>query len=130
VDAKVGRILPASRLGCGPGMEPLYFRAPGFIPDDVEVTGWRSINFNEAYRHRVWNLTDEPRVVMVFDVLRPGYEDRALEVCGGAAGAMAVVLLETKVPILRHLPQPARLLLHHMASLAARLVLRVRDGLR
>jgi hypothetical protein len=95
--------------------------------------GWRegeAFAFNEAWRHTVWNRTDRPRAVLVFDVLRPEYRDRTRAVCGDVLAAMSVTALETALPPLRHVPVAGRRLLHRALGLGARGVLRVADGVR
>jgi aspartyl/asparaginyl beta-hydroxylase (cupin superfamily) len=112
------------------------------VPGDVDVCGlevagqrrgWRegqAFAFNEAYRHHVWNDTDRNRVVMVFDVLRPEYRDRTLQICGDVLGAMTLTMLETRLPPLRRLPAVARRGLHRALGLGARAALVLRDGAR
>jgi hypothetical protein len=98
-----------------------------------ERTGWRegaAFAFNEAYRHFVWNRTDGDRIVLVFDVMKPAYRARSLAICGDVLGAIALTGLETRVPILRRLPEAARRGLHRALGLAARSVLIIRDGAR
>jgi len=112
------------------------------VPGDVDVCGlevggqrrgWRegeAFAFNEAYRHHVWNDTEGNRAVMVFDVLKPEYRDRKVAICGDVLGAIALTMLETRLPPLRRLPSPARRGLHRVLGLGARATLVVRDGAR
>jgi len=116
--AHLGLVIPGDAAACG-------------LEVAGERTGWRegaAFAFNEAHRHRVWNRTDRERVVLVVDVLRPEYRARMLPICGDVLGAITLMMLETAVPPLRRLPAPVRRSLHRGLGLAARAVLRARDG--
>jgi aspartyl/asparaginyl beta-hydroxylase (cupin superfamily) len=94
--------------------------------------GWKegeAFAFNEAFSHWVWNETDQERIVLVFDVLRPEYRARKLEICGNVLGAVVLTALETRLPVLRHLPEPLRRLWHRALGLAAQGALRLERAL-
>jgi beta-hydroxylase len=117
----LGLIIPAG------GVERCGLQVAG------ERTGWRegaAFAFNEAFDHFVWNDTDQDRVVLVFDVLKPEYRSRKRWICGAVLGAMTLTMLETKFPPLRRLPSAARRGLHRGLGIAAEASLLLRDGVR
>jgi aspartyl/asparaginyl beta-hydroxylase (cupin superfamily) len=90
-----------------------------------ERRGWRegeAFAFNEAFHHTVSNETDQDRVVLVFDVMKPAYRPRTLGICGAVLGAITVTALETRWPGLRRLPAAARRALHRLLGVAAGVV--------
>lgn len=64
--------------------------------------------FSDACEHSSWNATDQPRVVMVFDVLRPEYRAQRLWICANVLGATAVLWLEKHLRATRPFPPSAR----------------------
>lgn len=95
-----------------------------------ERTGWHegeAFAFNEAPRHFAWNHTERERIVLVFDVLRPQYRAQKLRICGDVLGSMTLTMLETKLPLLRRLPNAGRRALHRTLAAAALTVLVTRD---
>lgn len=79
---------------------------PGELPQcGIEVggerRGWRegqAFSFNEAHPHWVWNDTDAPRVVLVFDVMRPAFAARQREICAMVLAQIVQRVCEVKLP--------------------------------
>jgi len=65
-----------------------------------------------ARRHRAWNDTEHPRIVLVVDVIRPEYMDRRYEVTSKALASIAMKYCATNVPVLKKLPRPVVRVIH------------------
>lgn len=71
---------------------------PGELPDigirvGAETRCWEEgkvFALNIAYRHRAWNLTDQPRLVVVVDYINPDYADRQHEIEANAQAQLAM----------------------------------------
>jgi hypothetical protein len=84
-----------------------------------EVRHWRegeALVFCDAHRHRAWNDSDEPRLVLVFDVMKPAYRSRRFWICGNVLAAIAD-LAQTRFRPLSRLPRPLLRLLHRALGL-------------
>jgi aspartyl/asparaginyl beta-hydroxylase (cupin superfamily) len=53
--------------------------------------------FCDAHEHASWNATDERRVVLVFDVMRPEHLARTRWICANVLAATAVIWLEARL---------------------------------
>ena len=62
--------------------------------------------FCDAHRHWAWNDSDEARVVLVFDVMRPEYVADKPWICAMVMASIALTLAFTRAPALRRLPRP------------------------
>ena len=71
--------------------------------------------FCDAHDHASWNATDEHRVVLVFDVMRPPYIRRQRWICANVLSATAVVWLQTWLGV--KLPRVIRTALRRAAGL-------------
>jgi ornithine lipid ester-linked acyl 2-hydroxylase len=50
-----------------------------------EVKNWKRgkvTGFTDAYDHEAWNKTDQQRIIMLFDILKPEYRARKNKICG------------------------------------------------
>lgn len=91
-----------------------------------ERIGWREgevFVFNDARYHTVWNHSDRPRVVLVCDVVKPRFRNRALWHCSQVLGAIGVTFLQARLPVLRRAPRFVTSGLHVAASLPFRVYL-------
>ncbi len=91
-----------------------------------ERRGWQegqAFGFCEAYEHFVWNDTDQPRVILVCDVMRPEYVARTGEICGNVLGAMALTLAQTRSRRVASLPPRATRRLHRSLGAGFRALL-------
>jgi hypothetical protein len=52
--------------------------------------------FCDAHEHASWNATDERRIVLVFDVMRPEHLARTRWICANVLAATAVIWLEAR----------------------------------
>lgn len=74
----------------------LGLKIPSGLPDcGIEVAGvareWQEgkcIAFNDAYFHTAWNHTNEQRIVLIVDILRPEFYDQALWVNAGVRATL------------------------------------------
>jgi len=66
-------------------------------------------------------------IVLVFDVLRPQYRERKLGICGDVLGSMTLTMLETRLPLLRRLPDAGRRALLRTLAAGAWTVIVTRD---
>lgn len=71
-------------------------KVPAGLPDcGIEVAGlqapWqegRCLAFNDMYCHMAWNHTDQERVVLIVDILRPEFRERAVFVESGVRATL------------------------------------------
>lgn len=60
--------------------------------------------FNDAARHEAWNLTDEPRTVLLIDVVRPEFRSKKRHVCAMVLSGLVMQALIGKLQLLGKLP--------------------------
>lgn len=130
VSASFSILEPGAVLPPHHGDTNLFYRAHlGLIvPGDVEVCGievggerrgWREgevLVFNDAQRHRVWNLSDRPRVILLCDVLKSEYGGASWKNCARILGTVALLYAQFRVPLLGRLPRPVVRCLHQAIS--------------
>jgi len=117
----------------------LGIRVPAAAPElgirvGRETRGWEEgevFAIQIAHRHYAWNHTDEPRLALVVDVIRPEYHERRYEIAGKALAAIAMKHVVTRIPSTRRLPRPLVRGLHRGLGLGfrARLALQRHLGL-
>ncbi|HZR82744.1 MAG TPA: aspartyl/asparaginyl beta-hydroxylase domain-containing protein [Candidatus Binatia bacterium] len=56
--------------------------------------------FCDARNHASWNATDQPRLVLVFDVILPAYRRRMRWICANVLAATVVIWLEGRLNVL------------------------------
>ena len=78
-----------------------------------------------AHRHFAWNRTDEPRVALVVDVVRPELAHRRYEIASKALAAIALKWCVTRFPRTRRVPPPVVRVLHGALAAVFRLRLLV-----
>jgi hypothetical protein len=66
-------------------------------PERQQCADGRLLAFCDAHDHEAWNDTDAPRVVLVFDVIRPEHLGRRAWICANVLGATGVIWLEARV---------------------------------
>lgn len=106
----------------------LGIRVPGAFPDLGMRVGRETRCWEEgevfaiqiAHRHYAWNYTDQPRISLVVDVVRPEYAERRYEVAGKALSAMAMKHVVTRHPVTRRLPRPVVRAVHRTLGLGIR----------
>lgn len=93
---------PHSRIQAHVGDTDAFYRVhlglkiPAPLPDcGIEVAGGRRswqegkcVAFNDIFCHAAWNETDEERIVLIVDILRPEFRDRAIQVNAGVRAAL------------------------------------------
>ncbi len=115
----------------------LGIRVPAGLPElgirvGREERGWeegRCFAIQIAHRHYAWNRTDQRRLVLVVDVIRPEYFDARYAIAGKALAAIAMKWCATKLPVLKKLPRPATRAVHAVLGAAFRVRLWVQRRL-
>jgi ornithine lipid ester-linked acyl 2-hydroxylase len=110
---------------------------PGTAPDlgmrvGAETRCWEEgkvFALNIAYRHRAWNLTDKPRVVVVVDYINPDFADRQHEVEAGALAWLAMKGLANAVKPLKRMPPQITRPIHAVIAAGFRVLLAVQRRL-
>lgn len=90
----------------------LGIKIPGVIPEcGIRVKdrhlSWREgdvICFNDAFNHEAWNLTQEKRYILLFDIMRPEFMGQKKRICAYALGIASVRYLAERLNLDRHLP--------------------------
>ncbi|MBA4241009.1 MAG: hypothetical protein C0448_09800 [Sphingobacteriaceae bacterium] len=68
----LGLVIPAENETCA-------------IKVNHEIKNWQQgkvIGFIDAYDHEAWNRTDKQRIIMLFDILQPGFKSQKHKICG------------------------------------------------
>jgi hypothetical protein len=58
-----------------------------------EIKGWQPgkiIAFNDAYTHEACNLSNEPRIILLFDILKPQFIKQKSKICATVCSSMFV----------------------------------------
>jgi aspartyl/asparaginyl beta-hydroxylase (cupin superfamily) len=77
------------------------------IEAGTEQQGWEEgkiTMFSEAHRHWVWNNSSQKRYVLVFDIIHPFWANNKEWMCARVLGAQTLVFLESKLSVLKKLP--------------------------
>lgn len=111
---------PRTRIKAHVGDTDAYFRVhlglkiPAALPDcGIEVAGqqqsWQEgkcLAFNDIYFHSAWNDTDEERVVLIVDILRPEFLDKMTYVNSGVRATLYYSrIYEIFFPVIELMPR-------------------------
>jgi len=80
-----------------------------------EEQGWQEgkvIMFSDAHYHQTWNLTNERRFVLVFDIVRPEFAHHPHSICANVLGALSLKFFYSKMPWLKKMPYPIIQFIH------------------
>ncbi|HEU4719239.1 MAG TPA: aspartyl/asparaginyl beta-hydroxylase domain-containing protein [Bacteroidia bacterium] len=94
----LGLVIPAPLPECG-------------LEVNGEQRSWEKgkwLLFCDAHYHRAWNHTKQTRIVLIVDVLRPGYESRKREICSNVRSMLSLQRLEQAFPLFRKFPGKIR----------------------
>jgi aspartyl/asparaginyl beta-hydroxylase (cupin superfamily) len=86
----------------------LGLKVPVAAPDCAlkvkeEIRGWENgkvLAFNDAYQHEAWNLSNENRIVLLFDILKPGFAKKRSKICGTVLSSLYLQRLGNRWPAL------------------------------
>jgi hypothetical protein len=103
----------------------LGIKVPAGLPDvgirvRREERGWeegKTFAIEMAHRHFAWNYTDEYRIVLTLDTIKPQYADRKREISGRALATLGMQFMATKYPVLKKLPLPVVMTLQRIFGL-------------
>ncbi|WCO65877.1 aspartyl/asparaginyl beta-hydroxylase domain-containing protein [Iamia majanohamensis] len=137
VTATVSILEPHTRIHAHVGASSGVIRThlgisvPGAYPEvGIRVRGhgrgWEEgklFGIEMAHRHLAWNTTDQFRIALTVDTIKPEYADRKADICGRCLALLAMQTITTKVPLTKRLPRPVVGLVHTGASLAVRAVI-------
>lgn len=91
----LGIIIPAGLPNCG------------FKVNEEEKV-WnpnKLLIFNDANKHEAWNLSDEKRIIVVFDVIRNEYKHKKMSICLKIRSFLILQLLFEKSMFIKKLPK-------------------------
>ncbi|MEL7114884.1 MAG: aspartyl/asparaginyl beta-hydroxylase domain-containing protein [Pseudomonadota bacterium] len=85
---------------------------PAGLPDcgfqvGTEIRGWengKALPFCDAQTHTAWNQTDERRLIMIVDVVRPEFLRQQNAVCAHVLASSVIQMLYQASPTLNRLP--------------------------
>lgn len=100
--AYFSHLAPKTKIPAHVGDTDAYYRVhlglkiPANLPDcGIEVAGQRQawsegkcLVFNDIYYHSAWNDSDQERIVLVVDILRPEFRDKAIWVNSGVRATL------------------------------------------
>jgi len=93
-----------------------------------ETRAWEEgkvILFNDAQIHCAQNLTDQKRLVLLIDVIRPDFLDQKIEICGKVLNGLAWQAITQSNPTIRNYPLWMKKLLWSSIRFSARTALRI-----
>jgi aspartyl/asparaginyl beta-hydroxylase (cupin superfamily) len=67
----LGLQIPSNESGC----------VMKVLNQEVNWSNGKLIAFEDAFLHEAWNETDETRIILIFDVLKPKYANNKLKIC-------------------------------------------------
>jgi ornithine lipid ester-linked acyl 2-hydroxylase len=105
----LGLVIPASLPECG-------FRV------GYEEKSWEEgklLVFNDAAYHRGWNNTNERRIVLLFDVIKPEYADKKAWICSKVLGSILFQMISQKLGIFKRKRGPLVRFLYWINALLA-----------
>lgn len=130
--AQIGILYPGCELVEHTGDTNVMYRLhlPLVVPGTLPALGLSVANhhaswvegkvlaFEDAHRHRVWNHTDGPRVILLVDVVKDELRPRAAWLCALAGAGILLQIAQKKMPVLARTPRGAlRLLQQALAVL-------------
>lgn len=74
-----------------------------------EEQGWqegKTTLFSDCHRHTVWNNSDQRRMVLVFDILRPEFAEKKYWVSAQSLSALTIKYADEKFSFFKRLPKP------------------------
>ncbi|MGH1354851.1 MAG: aspartyl/asparaginyl beta-hydroxylase domain-containing protein [Thalassovita sp.] len=82
----------------------LGIKVPAPLPDcgfqvGTEIKGWEEgklLVFCDAQTHTAWNQSDERRIVVIFDVMRPEFHGQTRSICAHVLASMLIQQLYTR----------------------------------
>lgn len=92
----------------------------------TEQQAWQEgkvLAFCDAQRHTAWNHTDEPRYVLIFDVIRPEFAAQTPWICAKVLGNLFWQTLFQRFYIIGHLPAFMRRWIMNATQYPARMVM-------
>lgn len=72
----------------------------------------KALLFCDAHSHSAWNHSAERRVVLIVDVMRPEFADRANAICAHVLATSGLQVLSQRVAALRGMPRRVKFALH------------------
>jgi aspartyl/asparaginyl beta-hydroxylase (cupin superfamily) len=110
---------------------------PGEAPDCAlqvgdEIRSWQEgkINiFTDAHFHMAWNYTDQRRIILILDVMRPEFVSRTKPVCAHVLGSICLLSLFDIFPPLKNSPNRIKRLCMALLQPAMRIYLALRSRL-
>jgi ornithine lipid ester-linked acyl 2-hydroxylase len=95
---------------------------PVGLPDcGFEVNGeqraWENgkwLLFADAHRHRAWNHSDQPRAIIIMDVILPHFRNNTKDICSNSLSLIRLQQLEIKRPFVKNLSGPIRGIIRHV----------------
>lgn len=119
VSLSINLLNPQSRIAPHHGDSNTFYRVhmgvniPDKLPscgfkvneDQVSWEEGRLTIFNDANKHEAWNLTDEPRIILVFDVIKKEYLPIKNLITTKIRSILLIQFLFVKIPFTKKLPK-------------------------
>lgn len=110
---------------------------PGKIPEcgfqvGKEIHSWeegKTLPFCDAHTHTAWNQTDQRRIIMILDVVRPEYAHATNTICSHVLASSVVQMMYQGLPWLNRAPGWVKWALYSLSRFAIRLLLPIQRRL-
>jgi ornithine lipid ester-linked acyl 2-hydroxylase len=142
VTIMVGVMEPFSKINGHRGDTDAIYRChlplivPGSLPDigfqvEDEKRSWiegKLLIFNDGKFHQAWNNTPHRRIVLIFDVIKPEYKDRSVEICSKVLSSLLIQKILQKLSFLKLLPLIVQKPIHKVFRKIITLNLKYKQG--
>lgn len=134
--ATVSILEPQTRIHAHVGSSSAIIRThlgisiPAAYPDvGIKVRGnargWEEgklFGIEMAHRHYAWNNTDQFRIALTVDTMKPEHVSRRNSVCGRCLALLGLQTIAERIPSTKRLPRPVIGTIHTVASLGVRVL--------
>jgi aspartyl/asparaginyl beta-hydroxylase (cupin superfamily) len=86
----LGLQIPSNEKGC----------VMKVLDNEVNWSNGKLIAFEDAFLHEAWNDTDEIRIILIFDVLKPKYAKNKLKICATILASFYLQQVGNVFPVL------------------------------
>ena len=113
----------------------LALQVPAGLPEcgfmvNEQKRAWKEgqlFMFNDAAAHAAWNLSDQRRYVLLFDVIRPEYKHKKYRVSSMVMAGLLMQSIKQKLPLLKRFPHIILMMMHHTIAFFLNPLLRIRN---
>ncbi len=91
-----------------------------------EIREWRegkALLFCDAHPHSAWNHSDQRRIVLIVDVMKPEFASQTDAICSHVLATSGLQVLYQQFAVLRRMPRKLKFTIHFFMRTALRVIL-------